>query len=213
MDSLRSLDWLVDVIREVGLVQIPEAERTYALEAEHLNGSMQGVIQLPREFATYLLFLGNERPASYLEIGTFTGATACIASAYLQRFRSDFRGVTVDIYPGFVFWEEARPLVPWLQYEVGKTSFAFQDQTFDTVFIDGDHSFEWAWADYRNVGRKARICALHDVNNAPYRDLPMGGVPAVWELIKRSEPNASYTEIFEHPTEDLLGIGIRVHRA
>lgn len=209
--QLASTDWLVDVIREVGLVPIPDAASTYEGEEDYLNGSQQGLIQIPREFARWLQLVAEHRPARYLEIGCFNGASASLAAAYLARFHPSFEAVTIDVWPGFVFCEEIRDLVP-LRYEVPRTSFDLRGEKFDAVFIDGDHSFDWAWADYRNVGRAARVCGLHDVNNAPYRQLPMGGVCGVWELLKRDESGAgvTFTEIFEHPSRELLGIGVRV---
>lgn len=211
--ELQSLEWLVEMTRGVGLVPIPEAENAYADEAVHLNSSQQGVIQLPREFARWLLLAAEHRPASYLEIGCFNGATAALATAYLRRFNADFRAVTIDLWPAFLFYDEVRTLLP-LRYEVPKTSFDFRDAPpFDAVFIDGDHSFDWAWADYRNAGRAARLCALHDVNNGPYRELAHGGVPAVWDLIKRDNagPGIEFVEIFEHSRgQAVMGIGVRV---
>lgn len=211
--DLASLDWLVETIRSVGLVPIPEAGITYEGEEEHLNASQQGVIQRPREFARWLQLAAEHRPARYLEIGTFNGATASLAAAYLARFHPGFMAVTIDVWPGFVFYREVRDLVP-LRYDVGRTSFDLRGEAFDAVFIDGDHSFDWAWADYENVGRRAPVCAFHDVNNAPYRELPMGGVCGVWELVKREEcgPGVEFTELFEHPSRELLGIGVRVRR-
>ncbi len=212
IENLRSHEWLVEVIREIGLVPIPESGRTYASEAEFLNSSQQGLIQIPQEYARLLLLLAGQRVRTYLEIGCFNGASACLAAAYLQRFEPDFRATTIDIFPAFVFYSEIRDLVP-LEYVVGKTSYDFRGREFDALFIDGDHSFEWAHADYQNCGRAARVCALHDVNNEPYRGLPFGGVPAVWELIKRNEQGsgAEIVEIFAHPEgEDLLGIGVRI---
>jgi hypothetical protein len=211
--QLASLDWLLAVIRSVGLVPIPEAALTYEGEEEHLNASQQGVIQLPREFARWLQLVAEHRPARYLEIGTFNGATASLAAAYLARFHPDFSARTIDVWPGFVFHREVRDLIP-LRYEVGRTSFDLRGERFDAVFIDGDHSFDWAWADYENVGRGAPVCAFHDVNNAPYRELPMGGVCGVWALVQREEraPGVEFTEIFEHPSRELLGIGVRVRR-
>ncbi|HYR57766.1 MAG TPA: class I SAM-dependent methyltransferase, partial [Chthoniobacteraceae bacterium] len=185
---------------------------TYEGEEDYINASQQGVIQLPREFARWLLLLAEYRPATYLEIGCFNGATASLAAAYLQRFNPALEAAAIDIWPGFLFFAEVRALIP-LRYLVGKTSYDFADEKFDAVFIDGDHSFDWAWADYQNVGRAARICALHDVNNAPYRELPLGGVCGVWELLKREEAGgAELVEIFEHPSRDIMGIGVRIAR-
>src|SRR5258707_659006 len=84
LEELRSLEWLLDTIRAVGLVPIPDAEATYEGEGDWLNSSQQGLIQLPREFARWLLLLAQHRPTSYLEIGCFNGASASLAAAYLQ---------------------------------------------------------------------------------------------------------------------------------
>jgi len=208
LHDLSSIDWLVALIREAGLVPIPDAAATYAGDEGFINGTQQGLIQLPREFARWLLLLREHRPASYLEIGCFNGATACLAAAYLRRFVPGARCVTCDLFPAFVFAEEARALTP-IEYAVPRTSFDFRGETFEAVFIDGDHSFEWAWADYVNVGRAARLCALHDVNNAPYRELHLGGVCGVWQRIKEAE-SGTFVEIFEHPEADVMGIGVRL---
>jgi SAM-dependent methyltransferase len=212
--ELRSLDWLIDVIREVGLVPIPEAAATYEGEEDYINGTQQGLIQLPREFARWLLLLAEHQPKSYLEVGCFNGATAALAAAYLHRLVPGARVITCDVFPAFLFHSLVTDLVP-LEYHVGKTSYDFaKEESFDAVFIDGDHSFEWAWADYQNVGRKARLCALHDVNNAPYRELHLGGVCGVWELIRRDEggEGIEFLELFEHPSREVMGIGVRVRR-
>lgn len=214
MDQLRSRDWIIQVIREIGLVPIPEADLTFEGHEDFVNGTQQGLIQIPGEFAQWLLLLGEISPASYLEIGCFNGATALVAGAYLRRFVPDARVVTCDVFPAFVFHEQAMAVLPH-EYVVGQTSYYFRDQPFEAVFIDGDHSFEWAWADYVNVGRKAKVCALHDVNNGPYRDLPLGGVCAVWDHLKRSEdgPGIEFREYFEHPSADIMGIGVRLRRS
>ena len=208
--ELRSLDWLVGVLRAVGLVPIPESEIAYEGEQDFINASQQGLIQLPREFARWLLLAAERRPARYLEIGCFNGATASLAAAFLGRFHPAFAALAIDVWPAFLFHAEVRSLVP-LRYEVGRTSFDLRGEKFDAVFIDGDHSFEWAWADYQNVGRLAPLCAFHDVNNAPYRELHLGGVCGVWDAVQRAEagPEVEFTEIFEHPSREIMGIGVR----
>jgi hypothetical protein len=210
MAELSSVDWLVEVIRSVGLVPIPDFETAFHGEEDYVNASQQGLIQIPREFARYLALLGEHRPASYLEIGCFNGVSACLATAYLARFHPAFRATTIDVWPAFLFYDEVRALIP-LEYRVAKTSFDFRDaEAFEAVFIDGDHSFDWAWADYQNVGRRARLCAFHDIRNAPYLDLPLGGICAVWEALKREERDSAFHEFAEHPTRELMGIGVRV---
>ena len=212
LEDLRSLDWLVELLRAVGLVPIPDAEATYEGEEDFINASEQGLIQLPREFARWLLLLAERRPATYLEVGCFNGASVSLAAAYLQRFNPAFHATALDVWPGFVFRHLVQDLVP-LRYVVGKTSHDFAGESFEAVFIDGDHSFEWAWADYQNVGRAAKVCGLHDVNNAAYRELTLGGVCGVWDLIRREEgADAEFVEIFAHPSREIMGIGVRLRR-
>jgi hypothetical protein len=38
-------------------------------------------------------------------------------------------------------------------------------------------------------------------------------VPAVWELLQETEKGADFHEFFEHPSEALMGIGLRVWAA
>ena len=212
LDELRDFDWLVGVLRRVGLVPIPEYGVVYEGEEDFVNASQQGLIQLPREFARYLILLSGHRIGRYLEIGCFNGATACVATAYLERFNPGLEATTLDLWPAFIFHDEVRELLP-LRYVVGQTSFAFRDSApFDAVFIDGDHSFDWAWADYQSVGRAARICALHDIRNAPYLELPLGGVCGAWELMRRHEAGtgSEFIELSEHPSHDVMGIGVRI---
>jgi hypothetical protein len=211
LDQLRELDWLAAMLREVGLAPIPDSHLVYEGEEDWVNPSQQGLIQLPREFAQCLMRIGECRPRTYCEIGCFNGATACIATAYLQRFNPELQATTIDLWPAFIFYREIRDLLP-LHYVVGKTSYDFAGAGFDAVFIDGDHSFAWAWADYQNVGRDAKICAIHDIHNAPYLRLPLGGVCGCWELIRRDEggPGVTFHEFREHPRKEFMGIGVRI---
>lgn len=208
--DLLSLHWLLETVREVGLAPIADCRLAYGEESIYLNNSMQGLVQLPIEFAKWLLLAANHAPATFLEVGCFNGMTATLTAAYLQRFHADFRAVTLDVWPHFLFYDQVKDLVP-LEYALGKTSIDFRGMKFDAVFIDGDHSFEWAWEDYQNVGRNAMLCAMHDVNNAPYLGLPYEGVCGVWRHIRRKEvgPDVRFIEYFEHPDRAIMGIGVR----
>jgi hypothetical protein len=213
VEELLDIDWLHGTVCSVGLGFLTPPD-VYADKSDLVNGSHQGIVQYPLEFARWLRLLADCGIATYLEVGCHNGGTACLAAAYLRRFNPDFRAVTIDLFPWFLFHSLVRDGIP-LEYRVGDTSFAFRGQMFDAVFIDGHHSFPWAWADYENVGRAARVCGFHDIRNAGYRDdMELGGVPAVWELIRRTEagPGIRIVEIDEHPGQ-VFGIGVRMREA
>lgn len=213
-EELRSLEFLDEWVCSVGLGNLHPVEESYVDRAHLVNGSHQGIVQYPIEFARWLQLLGRHPVRSYLEIGCYNGATACLATAYLHRLNPDLRAVTVDLYPWFLFHDLVRERIP-LAYAMRRTSFDFRGERFDAVFIDGDHSFPWAWADYQNVGRAARICGIHDVMSRAYYDNEeVGGVTAAWELIKNAEagPGIRFEEISDHPRE-LFGIGVRIREA
>jgi hypothetical protein len=210
-EELRSIAFLDEWVCSVGLGNLHPVEESYVDRAHLVNGSHQGIVQYPIEFARWLHLLGGHEVRSYLEIGCYNGATASLATAYLHRLNPNVRAVTVDLFPWFLFHDLVRERIP-LEYAMRKTSFDFRGEVFDAVFIDGDHTFPWAWADYQNVGRAARICGLHDVmSRAYYENEEVGGVTAVWELIKQREggPGIVFEEISDHPRE-LFGIGVRL---
>jgi len=211
VENLHDLDWVKAVVGSVGLAILFPAEVIYADEADLMNASHQGITQYPREFARWLLLLGATPVNSYLEIGCYNGATACLATAYLHRLNPALRAITVDTVPWFFFHELVRDLIP-LEYHAGKTSYDFRAEAFDAVFIDGDHSFPWAIADFRNVGEAARICGIHDVNSRYFlENEALGGVTGAWEVIKRDTrgPGIEFVELFDHPAEH-FGIGVRI---
>jgi hypothetical protein len=211
--ELHDLEWVCEVVGSVGLSPLFPAEEIYGDVAGLMNSSHQGITQYPREFARWLLLLGASRVSTYLEIGCYNGGTACLATAYLHRLNPDLRAITVDITPWFFFHPLVQDLIP-LQYHSGRTSLDYRGQTFDAVFIDGDHSFPWALADFRNVGEAARFCGIHDVKSRHFLESePLGGVNGVWELIKRDTggPGVEFMEYFDHPLEH-FGIGVRARR-
>lgn len=211
IESLHDLEWVYGVVRSVGLAALFPSEEIYSDEAGFMNASHQGITQYPREFARWLVLLGGATVNSYIEIGCYNGATACLATAYLHRLNPSLRAVTVDVIPWFFFHPLVRDVIP-LDYQVAKTSYDFQGQVFDAVFIDADHSFPWALADFRNVGERARLCGIHNVKSRHFLDNEaLGGVTAAWELIKRDfgGPDIEFIELFDHPGE-YFGIGVRI---
>ena len=139
-------------------------------------------------------------------------AAVCLAAGLPE---PKFRAVTIDLWPWFLFEDEVIPLLP-LEYHLGKNSRDLRGQLFDAVFIDGDHSFEWTWQDYRNVGRQARICAVHDIRSVHYQEsLALGGVTGMWAALQTHErgPGIEFLEFCDHPVGDRFGIGVFQIRA
>jgi hypothetical protein len=212
LEKLRDLEWIHQWICSIGVANLDPAEETYANQVHLMNASFQGVSQYPLEFARWLHFLGDQRIRSYFEIGCFNGATACLATAYLRRFEPAFRCITIDLWPWYIFEDEIAAVLP-VEYHLGKLARDFRGQQFDAVFIDGDHSFEWSWQDYQNVGRHARVCAFHDIRSLHYQEtLALGGVTGMWAALKKLEagPGTQFHEFCDHPAGDRFGIGVRV---
>jgi predicted O-methyltransferase YrrM len=215
LHELQRPDAVVGWIGQIGLCPLIDSERAYGVHFPLVNGSRQGLAQWPEEFAQWLILLSSQKIKSYLEIGTFNGATACLAAAYLERFQPDFRLTTVDIEPYFSFYDQVRERCP-VERIVRRTSFDFAGCAFDAVFIDGNHSYEWAWADYDNVGRHARVCGFHDVFTLPYTHEPTGGCPTAWQRVIREEgtlPGVRILEFSGHPQKNTFGIGVRLRTA
>jgi len=82
-------------------------------------------------------------------------------------------------------------------------------ETFDVVFIDGDHRYEGVMTDYENYGQLGKLVAFHDVC-AEEKKIPTGqvmGVPKAWREIIASEERAHL--VIYHDSG--MGIGVLIH--
>lgn len=143
-----------------------------------------------------------EKVQSYLEIGVRHGGSF---NAVMRSLPAGSRGVAVDL-PG-VSWgrddSEAtlRRVVADLcndgyraELFLGNSqdpliiAAVAEHAPFDAVFIDGDHSYEGALADWNNYGKLARIVALHDIagDNVVTKHTPIPvEVPRLWRDIRQ----------------------------
>jgi len=201
-DDLTDPTWISGVIRQIGLRY--DRRGIYGSDARFMNFLGPGLWQIPGQFTGALLKLASLRPASLLEIGTCDGWTFSVMAAYLSRFHSGFQALTIDPIDQFLARNRVQKLLP-IQFRK-TTSDTLVGSKFDLCFIDGDHSSEWVGRDFDQVGRFARICMFHDIND------PLAGGGAVqdfWLQLRFRFPDRQYWEFTDHQDNfAVMGIGI-----
>lgn len=179
------------------------------------NSTPVGLLQIPTELVDFLLYAARYRPASMVEIGVYTGGTTLISAAFFKALNKEFRMTVVDVQDYLMLLPETLRLLD-LDIRIPSTSETHHGTSFDVVFIDGNHSYEWAKRDFINLGQHARhICGFHDVNAREYRTKG-GGVFRYWrELRGEMSRQCSVYEI-SHARQgvgrekdgDWMGIGV-----
>lgn len=193
-------------IRQIGLRH--DGRGLYGDDGRDMNFLAPGLWQIPGQLAGAMALLARHRIASFLEVGTADGFTFSFMAACLLRLNPGLKATTIDINPNPASSSRIAFAAP-VEFVVGKTSDAFAERVFDLVFIDGNHSYEWVVRDYQNVGRQARVCMFHDINDQLCGEQ---SVPRFWKELKVAESGrADFHEFLFHSSSDkVMGIGIRI---
>jgi hypothetical protein len=166
---------------------------------EHLSRT-RGLWQMPEEFADLLIFLSDKNIKTFLNIGTFNGSSFNVISNFLYSINQT-KCVTIDPI-------NHNPVIDEKFEYLSNTSDSFKGQEFDLVFIDGMHSYEGVKLDYENVGKFAKYCVFHDIEDVFILNAEgyNGGVPVFWEEIKKTRKHKEFIE----PGKKLKVMGIGV---
>jgi hypothetical protein len=161
----------------------------------------EGIMQIPIQLSKLMLFLKNEKIEKFIDIGTASGFTVSLVSAYLFCFNKNLKVTTVDIGRYFSCYSLVKNKLP-VEYIVGDYS-VLNSIGSNFCFIDGNHSYSGVNKNYEEIGKFSEICAFHDVNN-PYWCME---VTRFWNDLKPKY--SSCIEIFDHPNnKNTMGIGV-----
>lgn len=201
LTSLRNPEVVANLIRAFGIVQWSVTGAFGDDEVfKNQTVEMAGIYQTPAQTAKALVYLSRFKINTYLEIGVFQGGNFLFMAEYLKRFNPKIQCCGID--PTGYLNDEIRAIIEtdlYLSYKA-ITSDELKGQAFDLCFIDGDHSGEWVKRDFENVGKFAKICMIHDIQESSCPE-----VVAFWETVKGKKPVTFLDYTSNQPSQ---GIGI-----
>lgn len=148
LKDLKDADYVTQKLCEIGLQR--DQRNLY-----HQFGQYQvdtGMLQNPWELARFLIaFRGI---TSYCEIGVWRGVMWHAVTSYFSRF---------GLLSSYGIDPNSCTPVYDIQKFLKGTSVDWAKLAVDLVFIDGDHTYQWAKTDFENI--KAKYYAFHDIND------------------------------------------------
>jgi Methyltransferase domain len=195
-DQLVDLKYVESLIQKFGLYW--DNRNIYGPPYNHwMNLSIHGgMYQQPRQIAQAMIYLHDKEIKSYLEIGAFYGYTFAFVTAYLSKFGLE-RAIAFDSNKYFDMYEQVEKNIPSVIMDYiarhgpiernGHKGWIkiLEGNQYDLVFIDGNHAYSAVKEDYENVGKYAKICMIHDINDMYIEDECEGGGPVqFWKELK-----------------------------
>jgi len=151
-----------------------------------------GICQHPIELAHVIDLIIKMKYSTMIEIGSGHGWTSTFIQSVVSKFQP-FSVTSVDKNPNC--YEEVSHVS-----EVNFLNESSNDvkDVFDVAFIDADHSYDGVKNDYDKVGKSAKMCILHDID-----DVFCPGVKRLWNDVKKRGLSREFV-----CNRDKLGLGI-----
>ncbi len=218
--KLRDVDFLVDVIRKIGLYD--DGRKLYGDDNAYISPFAYpkekcvkyGLWQVPRQLAELCVYLSDKQINSFLEIGTFQGFTTLFLCAYLRQFNPTMSFTTCDITPDFMPGYVVEKMKEFKIIFVQGDSELIIDSggQFDACLIDGDHHLDSVQMDcFYMLEASCGYIAFHDVNDKEVEEdtILLGGVPAAWAIFRINLVKQNFHEFLYHSHgERVMGIGV-----
>jgi len=215
LEDLRNANYLENLIIKLGFNNEILREQPKIVKE---NGGGLLIWQYPNQFSKYLCLLREQKIESYIEIGCRWGGTFVLTNEYLKMFNNMDKSVAVDIINSPVSnYCASNQETLFIKANSQSREFVhyMNNNHFDLIFIDGDHSYAGVRNDYEISKNSGKIFVFHDIIN----DM-CPGVVQFWNELKRNGKDTynffefveQYEDVWNDTHQKFLGIGVAIKK-
>ena len=215
LEDLQNSSYLENLIVKLGFnTEILKEQPKIVKE----NGGGLLIWQYPNQFSKYLSLLSEQKIQSYIEIGCRWGGTFVLTNEYLKIFNNINKSVAVDIIDSPVInYTTCNNETQFIKINSRSQKFKnyMNNNYFDLIFIDGDHSYNGVKNDYNISKNSGKIFVFHDIisNACP-------GVVKFWNELKNNQGDIytfyefieQYEDVWKDTRQKFLGIGVAIKK-